>query len=150
MKVQQGSAVSVHYTGTFADNGEVFDSSVGKNPLEFVMGQGMLLPAFEKAVLGCEVGDVVKASLTPEEGYGTHTQELVMTVPLTDFPEHITPSLGLNISLSTEVPLEGGGTEPKSMEMVITHIDEETATLDANHPLAGKSLEFTIEVVAIG
>lgn len=139
MAIKQGDTVFVHYTGTLEDGTE-FDSSDGREPLEFVMGGGMILPGFEKAVQGKEVGDKVSVSIAPEDAYGEHNDEMVIIVPRSEVPDHIDPEEGMMLQLTLE---EG------ELDVVISRVTDEDVELDGNHPLAGKRLNFAIEVVEV-
>ena len=140
MGIKKGDTVRAHYTGTL-DDGTVFDSSRERDPLEFVQGQGMLMPGFESAVEGHEAGDVVSVTIAPEEAYGEADPELIFTVPRAQVPDHIPLNVGVPLQLSNE---QG------QMDVTITEVGPEEITLDANHPLAGKSLTFEIEIVSVG
>ncbi len=140
-KIKDGDSVKVHYTGTLKD-GTVFDSSRDREPLEFTLGSGMLIPGFEAAVVGMTVGDSTKVTIAPENAYGDVNEELVLTVPMEQVPSHITPEAGMMLQLQTE---DGG-----AMEVVITSVSDDGIVLDANHPLAGQELTFDIEIVEIG
>lgn len=139
MSIKLGDTVFVHYTGTL-DDGTEFDSSEGGEPLEFVMGGGMILPGFEAAVSGKEVGDKVTVSLEPSEAYGEHKKEMTIIVPRTEVPKHIEPEEGMMLQLTLE---EG------DIDVVISRVTDEEVELDGNHPLAGKRLNFKIEVVDV-
>ncbi len=139
MPIKNDDTVQVHYTGTLED-GSVFDSSLEREPLEFTMGQGMLIAGFENAVVGKEVGDKVKVTIPPAEAYGEMDEELIFTVPRSEVPEHIIPEVGMELSLSNE---DGG------MNVQVHEVTDEYVSLNANHPLAGKTLLFDIEIVAI-
>ncbi len=138
MPIKDGDAVRVHYTGTLQD-GFVFDSSRERDPLEFTLGQGQLIPGFESAVKGREVGDTVTVEIAPENAYGNADPELIFTVDRAQVPDHISPVVGLPLQLSNE---EGG-----RMDVTITEVTDTEITLDANHPLAGKTLTFEIEIL---
>ena len=140
MGIKKGDTGRAHYTGTL-DDGTVFDSSRERDPLEFVQGQGMLIPGFESAVEGHEAGDVVSVTIAPEEAYGEADPELIFTVPRAQVPDHIPLNVGVPLQLSNE---QG------QMDVTITEVGPEEITLDANHPLAGKSLTFEIEIVSVG
>ncbi len=139
MAIKNGDTVKVHYTGSLPD-GTVFDSSREREPLEFVMGRKMLIPGFEAAVMGKDVGDTVTAHIPPDQGYGNADPELVFAVDRANVPAAITPEVGMRLQLSAE---EG------VMEVTVTEVGEDTITLDANHPLAGKTLTFAIEVLSV-
>ncbi|MBQ3059235.1 MAG: peptidylprolyl isomerase [Desulfovibrio sp.] len=139
MPIKDGDTLRVHYTGTLAD-GTVFDSSRERDPMEFTLGRGMLIPGFEAAVLGREAGDVVSTTIPPEDAYGTVDPELIFTVARAQVPSHIPLEVGTPLQLSNE---QG------QMDVTITEVDAEEVTLDANHPLAGKALTFEIEILEI-
>ena len=139
-KAQNGDKVRVHYTGTL-DNGEVFDTSYEREPLEFVIGEGKLIPGFEKAVEGMEVGEKKKIKIPYQEAYGEKRNELLLEVPKSELPEGLTPQIGMQFQLNTP----SGGT----IIAELTEIKDDTVILDANHPLAEKDLNFEIELVEI-
>ena len=139
MAAENGNTLLVHYTGTL-DDGTVFDSSRDREPLEFVLGSGMLIPGFDKAVLGKEVGDIVKTNIPSAEAYGERIDELVGIVPRSDIPDSITPEVGMMLQVSTD---QG------PLDVVISRVDDDEVELDGNHPLAGKDLIFEIEIVEI-
>jgi len=140
MKTKNGDTVKVHYTGKL-ESGEVFDSSRDSQPLEFTVGDGNVIPGFEKAVLDMEVGEQKSVEIPPDEAYGARREELVVEVERTEFPNHIEPSVGLRLQMQQP---EGG-----PVNLIITDMNEETVTLDANHPLAGMTLFFELEVMEI-
>ncbi|MBQ4568224.1 MAG: peptidylprolyl isomerase [Desulfovibrio sp.] len=139
MPVKQGDTLRVHYTGTLTD-GTVFDSSRERDPLEFTLGRGMLIPGFESAVMGHEAGETVTVTIPPEDAYGEVDLELIFTVARSQVPAHIPLEVGTPLQLSNE---QG------QMDVIITEVDAEEVTLDANHPLAGKALTFEIEILEI-
>ena len=141
MTAKQGSTVKVHYTGTLKEDGSQFDSSEGRDPLEFKLGEGMVIAGFEKAVIGKSVGDDVTVEIPPEEGYGTPNDQLVFQVR----KEQIPPNVELEEGIMLEIRTEDGS--PAYVR--VTEFDGETVTLDGNHPLAGKTLVFEINVVEI-
>ncbi|CCH48242.1 FKBP-type peptidyl-prolyl cis-trans isomerase [Pseudodesulfovibrio piezophilus] len=141
MTAQQGSTVKVHYTGTLKDDGSQFDSSEGREPLEFKLGEGMVIAGFERAVLGKSVGETVSVEIPPEEGYGEPNDELVFQVR----KEQIPPNVELEEGIMLEIRSEDG--TPAYVH--VTTIEEDLVTLDGNHPLAGKILCFDIEVVEV-
>jgi len=137
---QKGNKVKVHYTGKLTD-GTVFDSSAGKQPLEFTLGEGMMIRGFEKAVEGLNIGDKTIAQLKPEEAYGDRRENLVFDFPKEKFPEDINPEVGMQLSMSQQ--------DGRQVPVVVTEVEEKSVKLDANHPLAGKELVFEIEMVGI-
>ncbi|MGB5637987.1 MAG: peptidylprolyl isomerase [Sedimenticolaceae bacterium] len=139
-KPQAGDTVRVHYTGTLED-GTQFDSSRGADPLEFAMGQGQLIAGFEMAVAGLAPGESVTVTLAPEEAYGEFDAGMVQEVPRRMMPE--------GVELEPGMVLQGQSDEGQVDNFTIVSLTEETVTLDANHPLAGKSLTFDIELVEI-
>lgn len=139
MTIQNDSTVILHYTGTL-DDGTEFDSSRGRDPLEFIMGQEMLIPGFESALVGRTKGDKFVISVEPEEGYGEYSEELVFEVPLEEVPDEITPEVGMVLELNSE---EG------DVEVAIIDVTETSVLLDANHALAGEVLTFDIEIIDV-
>lgn len=135
-----GDTVRVHYTGRLTD-GTVFDTSLGREPLEFTIGDGRLIPGFEKAVIGMNTGETKTVVLAPEEAYGPYLEELTADVDISQFPPHIKPEVGLHLQIRQE--------NGSFVEVVVTRITGTTVTLDANHPLAGKELIFDIELMEV-
>jgi peptidylprolyl isomerase len=135
-----GDTVSVHYTGTLND-GSQFDSSIGKDPLVFVLGAGNMISGFENAVRGMKVGESKTVTLSPDEAYGQHREELIATVNREELPEGMVPEVGRQLQITSE----GGSV----IVATITEVSEDTITLDANHRLAGKELTFEIELVEL-
>lgn len=130
-----GDLVSVHYTGTL-DSGEQFDSSEGRDPLQFVVGSGQVIGGFDTAVRDLMVGESVTVRLLPEEAYGEVDPNLFLEFPIEEVPEEFRV-------VGTPVLL--GGTTPAT----VIEVTEDTVTVDANHELAGEALTFDIELVAI-
>lgn len=139
-QVKDGDTVKVHYTGTLED-GTVFDTSREREPLEFTLGNGQLIPGFEKAVLGMAEGDTTEVSIESDNAYGERRDDLELEVSKTDLPEEIDPEVGMQLQMQQE--------EGRAIPVQITNVEEEIVTLDANHPLAGKDLNFEIELVEI-
>lgn len=133
LQVNQGDTVTVHYTGTL-ENGTVFDSSEGRTPLEFEAGAGKMIAGFDKAVIGMKLNEEKTVTLTPEEAYGSYDPRNIVTVPLGNAPQGV----------KAGDTLVAGGQLVKVIE-----VRNDTVILDANHPLAGKTLVFTIKVVRI-
>lgn len=136
-----GDTVSVHYVGRL-DDGTVFDSSEGGQPLEFALGAGNVIPGFEKAVLGMSPGDSKTMTIPSDDAYGPYFEERVLVVDRQQIP----PELPVDVGGQLQIQQEGGMVIP----VVITDITDAEVTLDANHPLAGEDLTFDIRLVAIG
>lgn len=140
-KAQKGDTVKVHYTGKL-DDGMVFDSSQQRGqPLEFTLGQGRLIRGFENAVMDMAVGETKMVKIPPEEAYGPRYEDLVRTMERSKFPPKIEAREGVFVNIRQS---DGG-----MLEAMITGVTDDAVTLDANHPLAGKTLTFEIELVEI-
>ena len=139
-EAKDGDTVSVHYTGTLED-GSVFDSSVDREPLEFTLGQGQVIAGFEQAVLGMKVGETKNIHIPVDEAYGPHLDELVLEIDRSELPEDLDPKVGEQLQM----------TQPDGRTMIVPVIaaSETTITIDANNRLAGKDLNFEIELVEI-
>ena len=140
VQVKAGDTVRVHYSG-FLDDGTVFDSSLEREPFEFTLGQGMVIPGFEDAVVGMDVGDSKTVNIPSDQAYGPYRDELLVAVERSQVPPNIEPDVGMELQIRTP---EGTVTN-----VTITEMDENSITLDANHPLAGKDLIFEIKLVEI-
>ncbi|MES9878740.1 MAG: peptidylprolyl isomerase [Candidatus Sedimenticola sp. 1PA] len=138
---KQGDTVKIHYTGTL-DDGSMFDSSVDREPLEFTIGSEQVIPGFDKAVTGMITGEKKSVSIPPEDAYGPLFEEMIRKVPKNVLPEDLDPTEGM--TLQAESP------EGRPINMLVTEVDEETITVDGNHPLAGQTLNFDIELVTTG
>ena len=136
--IEKGSKVTVHYTGKLTDN-EVFDSSTGKEPLEFTVGEGQLIPGFEQGVMGLNTGDKKTIELEPEQAYGPVREDLINEVPKQNLPE------GVEVGQALQAQTEQG-----PVRVTVVELNEEIGKVDANHPLAGKKLIFDLEVVEVG
>ena len=136
----QGDTVHVHYAGRLED-GTVFDSSEGRDPLEFTLGAGQVIPGFEKAVVGMEVGEKATTRVPVDEAYGPRSEELVLRVQRSQFPEGVKPQKGQQFQMQTE--------DGNVVRVVVTGTADETVEIDANHPLAGRALTFDVELVKI-
>lgn len=132
-----GDTVRIHYTGKYED-GTVFDSSEGKDPLEFVAGSEQIIPGLDKAILDMSEGDQETVTVPPEEAYGEREPALAQEVERTQLPE--------GVSKGAALEAEVGG--QKTM-LWVTELNDETAVVDANHPLAGKTLVFDVELVSV-
>ncbi len=139
-KAKNESMVKVHYTGTLED-GTVFDSSRESDPLEFKVGGGEMIKGFDAAVVGMVVGETKKFTIPADDAYGQRREEMVFQVERNQLPEEMEPEVGQH--LQTEA--EGG--HPVVLEIIA--VEDENVTLDGNHPLAGKDLNFDIEVMEI-
>jgi len=137
---KQGDTVHVHYTGTLND-GTVFDSSTGRDPLSFTIGSGQVIPGFEEAVVGMDMNEKKSVTIPVDKAYGPRNEELVLTVPRDQVPPDIEPEVGLKLQM------QGPGNNPVIVE--VTEVADEHIKLDANPPLAGKELVFDIELVEI-
>lgn len=139
---ENGNTVKVHYTGKLKEDGTVFDSSLQRNePLEFTIGQGNMIPGFEKAVSGMKEGDTKVADIPVASAYGERREDMVLQVPKKDVPENIDPEVGQRLAVQQK--------DGESIPVTITSVSEEGITLDANHPLAGKDLIFEIELLEV-
>jgi peptidylprolyl isomerase len=137
---KSGDTVRIHYTGTL-DDGAEFDSSSGRDPLEFALGGGQVIPGFDKAVDGMAIGENKTVTIPPGEAYGERHEQLVQEVPKNALPEEIDPAVGMH--------LQSRSPEGQVMNLVVTEVAEASITVDGNHPLAGQALTFDIELVEI-
>ena len=144
-KAKKGDTVRVHYTGKLED-GTVFDSSAGKDTLEFTIGKGQLIAGFEKAVEGLKTGESVTVNIPPEQGYGVHRPEMVTEMDRSQLPENLEVKVGQRLQMRAK---EGPSKEAKSLVVEVTALSGTKLTVDANHKLAGKDLTFDIELVEI-
>ena len=138
--VQADSTVKIHYTGKLED-GEVFDSSKDREPLQFTLGTNQVIPGFESGVMNMNVGDKKEITIEPEDAYGPVVQEMILQIPASQFPEDHTPAMGDQYGLKSP--------DGKEMAVRVIEIGEENIILDANHPLAGKKLIFELELMEI-
>jgi len=139
-KVKAGDTISVHYTGTLED-GTVFDTSKERDPLQFDVSSGMMIPGFDAAVVDMAAGDNKTVNIAAAEAYGEPREEMVATFPRTSFPAEINPEIGQQLALTTP--------SGQPLNVIVTKIEGNDITLDGNHFLAGKDLTFEIEVVEI-
>jgi peptidylprolyl isomerase len=140
MSVHSGDTIRVHYTGRLTDGTE-FDSSAGKEPLEFTVGTGMVIPGFDKGVTGMAIGETKVIEIPAAEAYGPRTDEMVVAIPRAEFGRDFSAKAGEKLAIQL-----GDGTR---IPVMISRIDDEVVELDANHELAGKDLVFTITLVEI-
>lgn len=139
-KVKNNDKVQVHYTGRLED-GQVFDTSLKREPLEFTMGTGQMIPGFEKGVMGMELNEKKTVNIPCLEAYGDYHETLVQEVSRKNLPADLTPEIGMNLVSQTP--------DGHQMQFVVKEVKPETIVVDGNHPLAGKDLIFDIEVVSI-
>lgn len=140
-KVKDGDTVKVHYTGKLTEEGTVFDSSREREPLEFTLGEGQLIPGFEKAVIGMEAGDNTTVDIESEDAYGARREDLELEVSKSDLPDNIDPEPGMQLQMQQQ--------NGQAIPVQITAVEDDYVKLDANHPLAGKDLTFDIELIEI-
>ncbi|MBH11377.1 MAG: peptidylprolyl isomerase [Leeuwenhoekiella sp.] len=138
--VKNNDTVQVHYTGKLT-NGQIFDSSVDKQPLEFQLGQGQIIPGFEKGLIDMTVSEKKTITIPEAEAYGEVRKDLFQEVPKADLPQEINPQVGMGL-----VAKNPDGTE---RQLRVAEVRNESIVIDANHPLAGQDLIFELEVVDI-
>ncbi|ETA53288.1 FKBP-type peptidyl-prolyl cis-trans isomerase [Ponticoccus alexandrii] len=139
-QVKSGDTVRIHYTGTLTD-GSTFDSSAGRDPLEFTVGSGQIIPGLDKAMPGMEVGEKKQVTVPADEAYGQPNPQAQQAVPRAEIPDHIPLDLGTQLQVQTP--------DGQAMQVTVVQVTDQEVTLDANHPLAGKDLTFDIELVEI-
>ena len=137
--IEAGKTVKVHYKGTL-DDGSVFDSSEGRDPIEFEMGSGALIPGFESAVAEMKIDETRSVTIPSAEAYGDVNEDMVGEIPRTNLPEDIEPEVGMVLSMQSP---DG------EMPVRVVAVDEENLTLDANHPLAGQNLTFELTLIKV-
>lgn len=139
-EAKAGNKVQMHYTGSLGD-GTVFDSSKGRDPLEFELGSGQIIPGLDAAVTGMAEGEEKTVTIPADEAYGAHHPERVQAVPRAQFPDHIPAEVGTQLQVQTP--------EGQTVPVTIADVSDEAVTLDANHPLAGQDLTFNVEIIAV-
>lgn len=139
-KAKQGDRVNVHYTGKLED-GTVFDTSVGSEPLQFTIGEGEVIQAFEKAVVGMNPGELKTIKIMANEAYGLHREELMMVVDRVRFPANFQLEVGQHLQIRQE--------DGNLFFVTVADVSAANVTLDANHPLAGKDLTFDMQLVGV-
>ncbi|WP_124980057.1 FKBP-type peptidyl-prolyl cis-trans isomerase [Nonlabens xiamenensis] len=140
-QVKANDTVKVHYTGKLKNNGQVFDTSENREPLEAKLGQGMLIPGFEKGLVDMKVNEKKTIEIPKEEAYGDIHEELFQKVEKNQLPEEIKPEIGMGL-VSTNP-------DGSQRQLRVTDVQEDHIVVDANHPLAGQDLIFDLEVVSI-
>ncbi len=140
-QAQTGDRVAVHYTGRFL-NGQVFDTSLARNePLEFVVGAGQMIKGFDEAVLGMMLNEQKTVTLAPEDAYGVRNEQYIISIPVSQLPADLNPQIGDELVLR----LQDGNNFP----VIVADLTADTITLDGNHPMAGKTLVFDIQLLEI-
>ncbi len=139
-EVKTGDKIKVHYHGRL-DDGTTFDSSEGREPLEFEVGSGMVIPGFDSGVIGMTPGQKKTITIPVDEAYGPVQEEMYMEFPINRFPEDMKPEVGMSLNMTN-----GSG---QAIPVVIAEVQDEVVILDANHPLAGEDLTFDLELVEI-
>jgi peptidylprolyl isomerase len=139
-QAQSGDIVSINYKGAFAD-GTMFDSSEGRDPLQFQLGSGQIIRGLDQAVTGMQVGEKKTVTVQPAEGYGERDEARMQDVPRAQLPADIPTEPGTQLAMKTE--------DGQTLPVTVARATEDTVTLDANHPLAGRELTFDVELVDI-
>lgn len=138
--IEKGKVISVHYTGKLTENGEVFDSSEGKDPIRFQVGSGQIIPGFENPLIGKVIGDKVETgSINPDEAYGSVREDLIVEVDKNLMPGEV------QVGMILEAASENG----QAIPVKVVEVTDDKVKVDGNHPLAGKEIQFEIEVVGI-
>ena len=139
-QAKEGDTVKVHYAGKL-DDGTVFDTSANRDPLEFTIGKGQLIPGFEQAVVGMNPGESKTVKLPSDKAYGPRREEMVVVMERKEFPAQIKPTVGQQMQVRQA--------DGQTFVVMVTDMSESTVTLDANHPLAGQNLTFAIELLEV-
>lgn len=139
-QVKTGDTVKIHYTGTLTD-GTTFDSSAGRDPLEFQVGSGQIIPGLDQAIPGMAVGDQKRVEIACADAYGESNPQARQAVPRDQIPAEIPLQVGTQLQMQTPTG--------QAVPVMVVEVSETEVTLDANHPLAGKDLVFDIELVEI-
>lgn len=138
--IKQGDTVRIHYTGTLLD-GKVFDSSEGRDPLEFAVGSGQIIVGLDAALPGMEIGEKKRVEIACTDAYGPINPGMRQQIPREGIPDDIPLEPGTQLQMQTP--------DGQALPVTVVEVDEATVTLDANHPLAGQDLIFDIEIVSI-
>lgn len=136
--IENGNRVKVHYTGKLED-GQEFDSSIQREPLEFVVGTGQLIEGFEMGIIGLNKGDKTVLTINPEKGYGPVVESMIVQIPRSNAPEDV----------HVGAQLQAEGDSGQQMIFTVREVNEENVTIDGNHPLAGKILNFEVEILEV-
>lgn len=137
---QAGDTLRIHYTGRLED-GSVFDRSEGRGPLEFTVGSGEIIPGLDKALIGMAVGEQREVTIPPEQAYGERDEARIQSVPRSEIPDEIPTEPGTQLNVRTA--------DGQTIPVVVANATESHVDLDANHPLAGKTLTFDVTLVEI-
>ncbi|NYS25431.1 peptidylprolyl isomerase [Rhodobacteraceae bacterium 2376] len=140
-QAKSGDTVRFHYTGTLED-GSVFDSSDGRDPLEFKLGEGQIIPGLEQAIEGMSSGEQKTVTIPADQAYGPYQPQARQGIPREQIPDHIPLEIGTRLQVQTP--------DGNPMPVTVAEVSDEVVVLDANHPLAGKDLTFAVEVVEVG
>lgn len=140
MTAKENDKVKVHYKGTLS-NGEVFDTSEGRDPLEFTLGSGQVIPGFDKGIIGMQADESKTINIPMAEAYGEPRPELIQQVPKSQLPPEIKPEVGQRLVSQTP--------DGQQIPIIVTEVKEDSIVVDANHPLAGKDLTFEVTLVSI-
>jgi peptidylprolyl isomerase len=138
-QAKHGDTVKVHYTGRL-DDGNVFDTSADREPLEFTIGSGQVIQGFDQLVTGLNPGESRTQKIAAENAYGPHLKDMEVEVPRTEIPPHLDPKVG------DQYQLQGNG---QTFRVLVTSVSETSVTMDGNHPLAGRDLTFEVSLVEI-
>ncbi len=138
-QAKTGDTVKIHYTGTL-DDGTEFDSSANRDPLQFELGSGQVIPGFDKAVEGMAVGEQKTVNIPPEDAYGPRQDQMVQKVPKSALPDDLEPTEGMTLQARQN---------EQTVNLTVVAVDDDSIVVDGNHPLAGRVLNFDIELVAI-
>ena len=138
--VENDSVVSVNYTGTFSDSGEVFDTNIGGEPLVFLVGHGNMIEGFEQEMLGATIGETRQFTLTPDRAYGQRDEAAVQHIPRSQLPDGMELEAGMVL---------GAHSDQGPIQFSVVEVADDIVTVDLNHQMAGHTLHFKVEVVAI-
>lgn len=140
-QAKNGDTVKVHFTGRL-ENGEVFVKSEEDQPIDLTLGTGELIPGVERTIVGMEVGEKKTIAVPPEQAYGPKQEDLMVEIDKSNLPEHVTPAIGKGLRIRQS--------DGDDIPVIISEMTENTVTLDGNHPLAGATLFFDLQLVEIG
>jgi len=139
-KAKNGDLVKVHYTGKM-DDGSVFDTSTDSEPLEFKLGDGKVIPGFENSIIGMEIGEKKNVNIASDDAYGKHRSEMILQVPKEQVPPDVETKVGDRLQMKSD--------KGDTLVVVVTEVNDDGITIDGNHPLAGKDLNFDLELIEI-